>query len=117
MFECEDDAEYVELRKCEGGDLPYICKREMSLCVDRVLGGEVIINVGKVDCGNKADVTIEVKGGKEFDAKEKIYITFWERGFPLPCVDEAISYTDLIAKCYGDFLGEYTIELDLLEGA
>jgi hypothetical protein len=107
IADCGETAKFVELRECGEGEQIYICNTELSLCE-----GTVDIEVRGVDCGNSVDTRIEVKGGTPFDIKDKVYITFWERENSPACVDQAVTYTDLLTRCYNNFLGEHTLEVD-----
>ncbi|MBS3054756.1 MAG: hypothetical protein J4431_04420 [Candidatus Aenigmarchaeota archaeon] len=111
---CENDAKTVQLKECKEGDLPSECNRIVGLC-----NGEIEISLGKIDCGKSAETKMIVKGGGGGEISETVHISFWNKGTPGSCVENAITYADLISRpeCYNAFLGRYDAEKGLLEVA
>jgi len=103
---CGKDVKSAELREC--GE-EYECKRELSMC-----GGSLDISINGIECGKGAIVTAVVKSTVAAEYGEEIYISFWEKTVEPSCADHARSYNELATTCYGDFLGEYTIDIGLL---
>ncbi|MBI4018714.1 MAG: hypothetical protein HY364_00485 [Candidatus Aenigmarchaeota archaeon] len=111
---CENDAKTVQLRECKESDLPSECNRIVGLC-----NGEIEISIGKIECGKTAEAKIMVKEGNGKEILETMRISFWNKGPPGSCVENAITYADLISRpeCYNAFLGEHETEKELLEVA
>lgn len=109
LVSCEGETKFVALKQCQSDDLPYVCSADFPMC-----SGNVAIKVEEVECRKDAKAIISVSGGSDFDIKENVYITFWNKGPEQSCVERATDYVDLTTKCGDSFLGDHEMEADLL---
>jgi len=110
-IECISKRGEIETKfgRLKGGCDTSECQKDVE-CGD----GFVIINVISTDCGDdKAEIVLQVGGGKADGLGENIEISFWHKG---DCVDEENSYENLRVKCDKDYLGgPYTFKVPLPE--
>lgn len=76
-------------------------------------GGSLNIGIKSIDCGNGAAIVASAKNGAVTEHGEEMYISFWEKTQEPSCADQARNYNELATTCYGDFLGEYTMNVRL----